>query len=174
MEMGILNHLSVSQNCIKSTNKIPEYATNYKKEYLFIRGINEEFKYLINNLDDLNNGLFESHRADRINCLMKRFLKAQERGKLKNVSELKINEDEVENIIEIKENFRCYKIKYDYFEDDDYDPYPGFENIYYIFELFFSKLKIKYEDESDSDSDTEDVEIILDDSDSDSDSVLME
>ena len=75
MGMGILARLSVSQNCIKSTNKIPEYAREYKKEYLFIRGINKEFKYFIDNLDDLNNGLFESHRADRIKYFMKRFLK---------------------------------------------------------------------------------------------------
>ena len=93
---------------------------------------------------------------------MKRFLKAQERGKLEYVSELKINENEVDNLIFIKDSFRCYKIKYDYFEDDDYDPYPGFVSIYNTFELFFSKLKIKCEDDSDSDSDSdsEDVEII--------------
>ena len=35
-EMGILSTTSNYQNCIKSTNnKIPEYATNYKKEYIF-------------------------------------------------------------------------------------------------------------------------------------------
>ena len=64
--MVILEHFSHSQNCIKSTNKIPPYAREYKKEYLFIRGINKKFKYFIDKLDDLNNGLFESHRANRI------------------------------------------------------------------------------------------------------------
>ena len=62
IEMVILEHFSHSQNYIKSTNKIPPYAREYKKEYLFIRGINKEFKYFIDKLDDLNNGLFESHR----------------------------------------------------------------------------------------------------------------
>ena len=40
---------------------IPEYAKDYKKEYLFIIGINKEFKYILDKLDDLNSGLFESN-----------------------------------------------------------------------------------------------------------------
>ena len=28
-------------------NKIPEYVNEYKREYLFIRGLNKELKYLI-------------------------------------------------------------------------------------------------------------------------------
>ena len=38
-EMGILEHSSNFQNCIKKTSKIPEYARDYRNEYLFIRGI---------------------------------------------------------------------------------------------------------------------------------------
>ena len=98
--MGILGHSSNYQNCIKSTNnKIPEYAREYKKEYLFIRGINKEFKYFIDKLDDLNNGLFESHRADRIKNFMKRFLRAQERGKLKDISGLMLPSNILNNLI---------------------------------------------------------------------------
>ena len=62
--MGILATFSTSQNCIKSTNKIPEYAREYKKEYLFIRGINKEFKYFVENIDDATKELFEYHRVD--------------------------------------------------------------------------------------------------------------
>ena len=79
MKMGILGTSSNYQNCIKSTNnKIPEYARDYKKEYLFIRGLNKEFKYFINKLDDLNNGLFESNISNRIKYNMKRFLRGQD------------------------------------------------------------------------------------------------
>ena len=56
-----------------SFNKIPEYAREYKREYLYIRGLNKEFKYFINKLDNLNNGLFESYIADRIKYFMKDF-----------------------------------------------------------------------------------------------------
>ena len=86
--MGILDHFSRSQNCIKSTNKIPQYARDYKKEYLYIRGINKEFKYFIDKLDEINDGLFKSKRSDRLCYLIKRFLRGQEKGKLKNISDL--------------------------------------------------------------------------------------
>ena len=36
--MGILVQTSNYQNCIKKTNIIPDYAIDYKNEYLFIRG----------------------------------------------------------------------------------------------------------------------------------------
>ena len=191
MKTGILARTSNFQNSVKLTNnKIPEYAREYKKEYLFIRGINKEFKYFIDKLDDLNNGLFESHRADRIKNFMKRFLRAQEKGKLKDISNMVFREDDVDNLVFINKQFSMYKIRWDYFNDSDEDDvdvdvvdddsddedvvdgknvYPGFKEIYDIFELFFSKLNIKYEYDSNSDSDS-DYEIVLNVSDSDSDS----
>ena len=90
MKTGIANHFSEFQNLIKSNNKIPHYARNFKKEYIFIRGLNKEFMYFINKLDKLNDGLFESNTADRIKYIMKRFLKAQEKGKIKDISKLKL------------------------------------------------------------------------------------
>ena len=86
--MVSLAHLSNFKNYIKLNNKIPSYAKNYKKEYLFIIGINKEFKYFINKLDDLNNGLFESNISNKIKYNMKRFLRGQEKGKLKDISNL--------------------------------------------------------------------------------------
>ena len=191
--MGIVAHLSNYQNCIKSTNnKIPEYAREYKREYQFIRGINKEFKYLINKLDNLNNGLFESNISNRIKYFMKRFLRAQEKGKLKDISEFMLPRYDVDNLIFINERFRMYKIRWDFFnpsddiddsddsdvevgiddsddEDNEYDGknvYPGFKEIYDIFNLFFSKIKYKSCD-SDSDSDSIiEIEFVLPDSDS--------
>ena len=54
------------QSCIKKTNKIPEYAREFKNEYLFIRGINKEFKYFVDNINEAYRGLFENHRVDKI------------------------------------------------------------------------------------------------------------
>ena len=123
---------------------------------------------------------------DLIDCyLIKSFLRGQEKGKLKDISNFVIYEDVVDYLIKIKDRFRCYKLRYDFLKessDNDYnddddddddvdddvdDPYPGFENIYYYFELFFSKLNIEYED-SDSDeydSDSEELNISYTDSD---------
>ena len=83
IEMVILTHSSNFQNYIKKTNKIPEYGREYKKEYLLIIGINKEFKYFVENIDDATRGLFENHKVARIKYFIKRFLKGQERCKLK-------------------------------------------------------------------------------------------
>ena len=37
--MGSLTRTSNFQNCIKKNNKIPEYARDFEKEWLFVRGI---------------------------------------------------------------------------------------------------------------------------------------
>ena len=163
---GILGTSSNYQNCIKSTNnKIPEYAREYKREYQFIRGLNKEFKYFVDNLDNATTGLFENHRVDRIKYFIKRFLRGQQKGKLKDISEFEIYEDDVDNLIEIKNNFFNfnqyinYRLEYENEDDSFYNPYPGFKNIYDDFKIFFSKLNIIYKEvnyisDSDSDSDS--------------------
>ena len=83
-----MSYQTVGVTGFTSSNKIPEYAREYKREYQFIRGINKDFKYLINKLDNLNNGLFESKLVDRIKFNMKSFLRRQEKGKLKDISNL--------------------------------------------------------------------------------------
>ena len=126
MKTGIAEHFSTTSEIgFKSNNKIPSYATNYKKEYLYIRGLNKEFKYLINKLDYLNNGLFINESAERIKSLIKKFLKAQEKGKLKDISEFMLP-------------------KYDYVFIKDFYCYFNYEN---EFDELVSKLyeKIKIE-----------------------------
>ena len=169
-------------------NKIPFYAKEYKREYLFIRGLNKEFKYFINKLDDLNNGLFESNISNRIKYNMKRFLRGQEKGKLKDISNLMLQRDDFNNLIFINEQFGYYKLRYDAFCDDSDDndyysddddgngeylvdgkPYPGFIEFNDIFLKNFSQIKNE-DSYSDSDSDIEDFDIVLPDSDDDSDS----
>ena len=81
------NKFSGSLTSFLNFNKIPIYAIDYKREYLFIRGLNKEFMYLINKLDKINDGLFESNSVNRIKNIMKRFLRGQEKGKLKDISD---------------------------------------------------------------------------------------
>ena len=49
--MGSLAQSSNFQNNIKTTNKIPEYARDIRKEWLCIRGINKDFKYVVDNIN---------------------------------------------------------------------------------------------------------------------------
>ena len=45
---------------------IPDYARDFKNEYLFIKDINYAFKYFVDNINEASRGLFENHRVDRI------------------------------------------------------------------------------------------------------------
>ena len=103
--MGILEHTSNFQNCIKKTNKIPEYAREFKNEYLFIRGINKEFKYFVDNINEAYRGLFENHRVDKIKKIIKKFLLAQKLGYLNDVSDFEIKSSDVDYLIKIKKIF---------------------------------------------------------------------
>ena len=76
--MGILGQTSNFQNCIKKTNKIPEYAREFKNEYLFIKGINKTCEnFVLNYLSDCSE-LFVSTYSDRIRHFIRKFLKAQD------------------------------------------------------------------------------------------------
>ena len=160
MKTGIAGTSSIYQNFIKQ-NKIPEYAKEYKREYLFIRGLNINFKYFIKKLDDLNNGLFETDLTKSIKYYMKGFLRRQEDGRLKDVSNFIFPDNILNNIIFINEQFGYYKLRYDAFCDDDgkeYNylsdsdsdngeylvdgkPYPGFIEFYYIFNKIYNQIK---------------------------------
>ena len=130
--MVSLLHFSTSQNCIKSTNKIPEYAREYKKEYLFIRGINKEFKYFVDNIDKANTGLFENHRVDSIKYLIKRFLRGQERGKLKDIS----------NLVLPKYDYMYIQDFYIYYSLEFYDN-PSYIEFFDFIDKLYNKIKIK-------------------------------
>ena len=160
MKTGILASLQNLKNLNKSNNKIPHYARDYKKEYLYIRGLNKEFECLYYRFDNLNKGLFKSKRIDRLCRLIKRFLRAQESGKFK---EFNIYEDEVDYLIKIKDRFHLYKLRYNALNnvdsDEDFDKdcgedneevYPGFGYVYDLFKIFFNKLNI-VKDSDDSD-----------------------
>ena len=69
--MGSLEHSSNFQNFIKKNNKIPDYAKDFRNEWLFIRGINKECGEFIERLD-FGGDLFNSSRANRIKYYIKK------------------------------------------------------------------------------------------------------
>ena len=81
---------------------IPDYARDFKNEYLFIKGINYEFKYFVDNINEASRGLFENHRVDRIKKFIKKFVLAQKLGYLNDVSNFEIKSSDVEYLIKIK------------------------------------------------------------------------
>ena len=155
-------------------SKIPLYASNFKREYLFIRGLNKYCECFSKKLYLLNNGLFESNTSNTIKNYMKRFLRSQEKGKFNNINNFIIPSYEIDiirDIIFIDEHLECYKRRYDFFCDNNIDdyynkdneyfvdgkPYPGFKEFYDIFKMIFNQIKFNYYN-SDSDSDREEFD----------------
>ena len=82
------------QNCISGTNKIPEYAREFKNEYLFIRGINKTCEKFVKKLD-VDAKIFDTPQAYQLMLHFRRFVKAKELGYLDDNSEFKFEESDI-------------------------------------------------------------------------------
>ena len=119
----MLSYQSVGVAGVTSVNKIPEYAREYKKEYIFIRGINKELESFVY-IDDP--GKFSSPKADRFKRRFNRFVKAQEDGRLKkDISHLRLKDTDVNFVNILMTELEDY---FGYFYDFD-EPYTPLENI---------------------------------------------
>ena len=157
--MVILALSSNFQNCIKKTNKIPEYARDYKKEYLFIRGINKMCLNFISKYETDSRKRFVSEYYDSIKYFIKRFLKGQERGKLQDISSFVLRNYDI-SFIEDLYLIIIYEIDFEEVDKLDY------RHFYELFCKFYEKIKIVYDDDDDDEyvysdseySDSEDSE----------------
>ena len=166
---------SLAQSCIsKKTQrppKIPEYAKDFKNEWLYIRGINkkcgEVMKIFGDNTDSFEK-VFWSSRTKELIEHFKNFLEAQKVGKLQNISDFYFKYYDANNIEVLEEqldNFRdLYVDPYSYeFDEESYDlnigiDYPGFRELFNLICLFNDKIKkeepiFNWISESESDSD---------------------
>ena len=118
-----------------SVNKIPEYARDYKKEWLMIRGINKELESFIR-IHEPEGKKFSSPKADRIKYNIKRFLRAQEKGKFKDISNLMLPRYDYSFIQEISCIIDDYEI-----ENEDKPSYKEFLDLN---REIYKKIKIEY------------------------------
>ena len=88
---------------------IPDYIKDFKNEYLFILGINNEFKYFLDNMNEATRGLFENNKVDKIKKFIEKFLLYQNLGHFKDVSNFEIKSSDVKNLIKIKKIFNNFK-----------------------------------------------------------------
>ena len=163
-----MSNQTVGVSCLSSRNQIPAHAKLYAREYQLAKGIINEFCYLKNKLYDLNNGLFESPIAKRIKYFIKICFRGIEKGKLGNISNLELEKEDLENLLFFVRQYKYYKLRQDFFDDDE-KPYPGLTEFYDATFKFYNKLTECYDSESDSDSDIDsdtDIDINID-SDSD-------
>ena len=151
------------------TQKIPEYAKDFKREYIYIRGINKkcgEFMRILGDNTDSFEKVFWSSRARTLIEWFKDFLEAQRMGKLQNISKLKFKYFDVNNIECLEEQLDNYRDLYvdsgSYeFDEESYElnidiDYPGFRELFNLISLFNDKIKKEepiFNWISDSDSD---------------------
>ena len=138
----------------KSVSKVPEYAQQFRKEWLYIRGINKI-------IESLNRGKYDYYpigkkfsclKADKIKNHINTFLKAQERGRLqKDISYLGLSEEDVHNIFRLEEDLEIYSdVFYACYEDGipvvEFEPGDKikFDNFCESFEKFKIQLKPVY------------------------------
>ena len=131
------------KNRPKSINsKIPEYARDYKKEYLFIIGINKMYFNFISKYETDKEKLFYSEYYGSIKYFIKIFLKGQERGKLKDINSPILRNYDFSFI----EDLYLILIYENDFEDIVNLDYKDF---YELFCKFYNKIKIEYFDSDD-------------------------
>ena len=165
--MGHLNHFSA---------KIPEYVKEYKREYQYIRGINKAIGFMS---DIMEKEVFDTHvkidrdiisnKFDSLMKFIKRFLRAKENGKLKDISNFEFGYFDTDNIYEVKFSIDYYLSLIQNYYDwsrglNDKGLVSRYERYKHDLELFLSKINLKLQDTGDSDTET------CSDSDSDSDS----
>ena len=161
-----MSYQTVGVSGLTSSNKIPEYAREYKREYQFIRGLNKEFShisYFMENEENLKDE-FKSHKLDRIMKFIKTFLRAQEKGKFKDISHFEFDYFDINNIYKIKKDIQYYysiiQELYDWSRGKNDKTSVSRYDIYkHDLELFLSKLNIEIEDTDDEDCCFDDYDI---------------
>ena len=128
---------------------IPDYAKNFKKEYLFLLRVNDKTKYFIDNMKEVTFGLFNSPKVDELKKLFEEFYQGINTGNFKDLIDFEIKSEDILNLATLK------KILNDFIRIINYRrihhknlviPFPVFENIYSDFELFCSKFEINYKE----------------------------
>ena len=141
---------------------IPDYAKDFKKEFIFIIDINKKCEHLLKKIDEEN--VFNSPQSKKLIIYFNKFLIFQELRHFKDISNYYFENEDV-NFIEyleskLEENMDLFfnpvslKFEEEKYENDE----TGFKLFFESFEKFKDKIKIE-----------ENICIIFSDSDSDSD-----
>ena len=103
---------------IKRKDEVPEYAKDFRKEWLYITRINKKCGDILSKLEngdyDDDNDLIYSIEANSLMSKIKKFLKYQECGRLKDISGFYFKYFDVNNIYCLEEKLRKYPYPYPY------------------------------------------------------------
>ena len=134
-----LKVIPANSESTKIKYKIPEYAKDFRKEWLYIRGINKKCGEILSkiNFDDDDEKLLNYNKANNLMCHIKKFFKDQESGRLKDISGFYFNYFDVNNIDCLEEQLNEYP--YHFFLNRDI-----FDSDQEILDIFFVIMKILF------------------------------
>ena len=150
--MASVAHFTNFKNSNTSNSKIPEYAKDFRKEWLYIRGINKkcgEFSKKLNNTTE-HEEVFWSFKPKALIKDFKNVLEAQKVGKFQNISKLKFKLSAVEEIIKLRLDLYYiigYILNADFIMGDD-----EFQDFFENFIIFTNSTNIKYEENFEDDT----------------------
>ena len=146
--------------------KIPEYVKEYKREYQYIRGINKAISFMSDIMEEDIFDIYKktdshifSNKFDSLIKFIKRFLRATENGKLKDISNFEFGYYDIDNIYEVKFSIYYYLSLIQNYYDwsrglNDKGLVSRYERYKHDLELFLSKINLKLQDTGDSDTET--------------------
>ena len=146
--------------------KIPEYVKEYKREYQYIRGINKAISFMSDIMEEDIFDIYKktdshifSNKFDSLIKFIKRFLRATENGKLKDISNFEFDYYDIDNIYEVKFSIYYYLSLIQNYYDwsrglNDKSLVSRYERYKHDLELFLSKINLKLQDTGDSDTET--------------------
>ena len=124
-----MSHNVIPANSDKTqhNNKIPEYAKDFKKEWLYIRGINKKCGEFLNRIYFSSRNLYKSPLANNIIYYIKKFLKYQEKGLLKDICGLYFEYFDVNKIFCLEKRMHRLYLSFLIQENNEiYNKFPDF------------------------------------------------
>ena len=123
---------------------IPDYAKDFKKEYLFVLRVNDKIKYFIDNIKEATCGLFNNHKVDEIKKLIEKFYYEINTSNFKDLRNFEIKSDDILNLVEFKKILNDFIRIINYrriYHKNFVIPFPGFEIFIVILNYFVVSLK---------------------------------
>ena len=155
--MGLVEQKNCASNNSENSNiskKIPEYAKDFKKEWLYITGINRKCGDFIKKIDFNSNSFKEVFFTSKPKALISHFknvLEGQKMGKLQNISDFYFKYIDISNVECLEEQLDNYRDLYvdpnSYqFDEESYElnidiDFPGFRELFNLICLFNDKIK---------------------------------
>ena len=145
-----LKVIPANSESTKIKYKIPEYAKDFQKEWLYIRGINKKCGEILSKINFKDCNIFKSINVNDLMYHIKKFLKYQESGRLKDISCFYFKYFDVNNIECLKRKLSRYSynsssdqklLLFDFLYKIMHNKIPNYKDFFELICLLNDKIK---------------------------------